>query len=270
MTQRSFTLAQEARIKTVEMTSAANASHVGSGLSMMDILACLYTEVISIDPANPKSQNRDRVIVSKGHAAAAVYAILGSLGFFDDSWLSEYCSDGSMLGGHVTSHGVPGVEFSTGSLGHGLPLGVGVALGIKRGLRIERVFVLCSDGELDEGTTWESALLAAHHSLSNLTLIVDRNRIQSLGSTETTLRLDPLDKKFESFGWEVSSVNGHNHSELIEALLQPQTTPRVVIANTVKGYGVSFMENSVYWHYHSASPEERDAAIHEIRSAKYA
>ena len=218
MTQRSFTLAQEARVKTVEMTSAANASHVGSGLSMMDILACLYTEIISIDPADPKSQNRDRVIVSKGHAAAAVYAILGTLGFFDDSWLSEYCSD----------------------------------------------------GELDEGTTWESALLAAHHSLSNLTLIVDRNRIQSLGSTETTLRLDPLDKKFESFGWEVSSVNGHDHSELIKVLLQPQTTPRVVIANTVKGHGVSFMENSVYWHYHSASPEERDAAIHEIRSAKYA
>jgi transketolase len=264
MSEASLRLARLARIRTVQMTSSAKASHVGSGLSVIDILAVLYSDVSTHRPDDANLRSRDRVIVSKGHAAAAVYAILGTAGYFDVEWLDTYCHDGSKLGGHVTSHGVPGVEFSTGSLGHGLPLGVGTAIALQWRKASQNVFVICSDGEIDEGTTWESALLAAHHQLSNITLIIDRNRLQSLASTEDTLRLDPLDKKFEAFGWEALIVDGHDHERLASTLKQPQNRPRVVIANTTKGKGVSFMENSVLWHYRSPSAEERDLAIKEL------
>jgi transketolase len=264
MSEESLRLARLARIRTVQMTSAARASHVGSGLSVIDILAVLYSDVSVFNPRDANLIDRDRVIVSKGHAAAAVYAMLGTVGYFDSAWLDTYCLDGSQLGGHVTSHGVPGVEFSTGSLGHGLPLGVGIAIALLRRKTSQNVFVICSDGEIDEGTTWESALLAAHHDLSNLTLIIDRNRLQSLASTENTLRLEPLDKKFEAFGWEALIVDGHDHEQLAFTLKAPQDRPRVVIANTTKGKGVSFMEDSVLWHYRSPSIEERELAIKEL------
>ena len=262
----SLELALHSRRDILKMTSSAGASHVGSGLSVIDILAVLYSGAAGVQPSNVTDPDRDRVILSKGHAGAAMYAILANCGFFDRELLSTYCQNGSLLGGHVMHHHVPGVEFSSGSLGHGLPFGTGLALSALRAGRRFRVFVVMSDGELDEGTTWESALFAAHHRLENLTVVVDRNGLQSLRSTEKTLALEPLAEKFESFGWSVEEVDGHNHEQLHEAIvLQTTDRPRIVIANTTKGKGVSFMEDQVLWHYRPPSSEQLALALSELQ-----
>jgi transketolase len=250
-------LALSARHTIIDMTSAANASHVGSALSVVDILSSLYTGTARITPENLEAEDRDIVILSKGHAASALYTVLALQGFFSTDWLNEYCQDDAPLGGHVTSKGVPGVELSTGSLGHGLPYGVGIALVRKMTGISGRVFVVMSDGECDEGTTWESAMIANHHKLDNLIVIVDRNRIQSLTFTEETLKLEPFADKWEAFGWETRVVNGHNYGALNEAC-RLSNNPVCVIAETTKGKGVDFMENSVLWHY--KSPGEADVA----------
>lgn len=260
-------LAQSARVSAVEMCARARAAHIGSSLSVVDILSTLYSGAANVDPETLKDPNRDCVIVSKGHAAAGVYAVLAHAGFFPLEWLDSYCADGGLLGGHVTSGYIPGVEFSTGSLGHGLPVGAGVALGRRRSGLPGRVFVVISDGECDEGTTWEAALLASHHSLSNLTVLIDRNGIQSLDATEETLRLEPLGAKWSTFGWHVSEVDGHDHAAMGEALLQTahQTQPTLIICRTLKGKGVSFMENSVTWHYRSPAEDSLAAALTELQ-----
>lgn len=264
----SHVLASRSRISAVKMCGQAKAAHIGSSLSMIDILAVLYSGAADINPAKVDAPDRDIVIVSKGHAAAGTYATLSNAGFFPLEWLDEYCGDGQPLGGHVTKGRVPGVEFSTGSLGHGLPFGVGIALGrIRRGIG-GRVFVVMSDGEQDEGSNWEAALLAAHHELSSLTVIVDRNGIQSLTSTEATVRLEPLAAKWTAFGWAAISVDGHNHSAIAEALQSATTDsrPTVLIARTVKGKGVSFMENKVLWHYRPPTGEALNQALAELGS----
>ena len=235
-------LAFQARQEILKMTSKAKASHVGSALSVIDILSVIYSGVANIDPSNMEKNDRDIVILSKGHAASAIYSILALKGFFSLQWLEDYCGDGAPLGGHVTSKGVPGVELSTGSLGHGLPYGLGIALSRKKSGLPGRVFVVMSDGECDEGTTWESALLANHHELDNLTVVIDRNGIQSLKETELTLRLEPFAQKWKSFGWDVHEIDGHDYQELTRTLIE-QSKPTVVIAKTIKGKGVSFMEN---------------------------
>jgi transketolase len=258
-----FGLSQLARREILSMTSRAKASHVGSALSVVDILSVLYLDVADITPQNLTSQDRDIVILSKGHAAAALYAVLGLLGFFPTALLNSYCENNAILGGHVTSKGVPGVELSTGSLGHGLPYGAGIALAKKRAKVGGRVFVIMSDGECDEGTTWESAMIANHFNLDNLTVIIDRNRIQSLTFTESTLKLEPFGEKWSAFGWEVKSVDGHDFDSLRDSL-STKVGPLCIIAQTIKGKGVSFMENEILWHYKSPNSDELQIALNEV------
>ena len=260
-------LAKSIRGDVLRMVHRAGASHVGSCLSCADLLAVLYGTVLRVDPARPDCPDRDRFILSKGHAAAAVYAALAECGFFPRDRLDTYCRDGSDLSGHINSHGVPGVEISTGSLGHGLPIGCGMALAAKREGAAHRVFVLLSDGELDEGANWEAALFAAHHRLDNLVAIVDYNKIQSFGAVSEVLDLDPLADKWRAFRWTAREVNGHEPAEVEEALARaPEATgaPTVVIAHTVKGRGVSFMENQLAWHYKSPSDEQLTRALAEL------
>jgi transketolase len=257
-------LALSARRELIMMTSAANASHVGSALSVVDILSILYTGSARITPETLEEADRDIIILSKGHAAAALYSVLGLQGFFPIDWLKQYCQNDAPLGGHITSKGVPGVELSTGSLGHGLPYGVGIALARKLSGVAGRVFVVMSDGECDEGTTWESAMIANHHNLDNLTVIVDRNRIQSLTFTEDTLRLEPFADKWKAFGWETRVENGHDFEALAKAFTK-SNSPICVIAETTKGKGIDFMENSVLWHYKSPAEEDVKNAFSQLK-----
>lgn len=245
------------------MTHTAQSSHVGSALSVVDILAVLYSGSAKITPENYDSPDRDCVILSKGHAASALYAILGHQGFYPLSLLETFCADGGQFGGHVTHHGKPGVELSTGSLGHGLPYGLGVALSQKKRGSSARTFVVISDGECDEGTTWESALLAHQFGLDNLTVIIDRNRIQSLTFTEDTVALEPFAEKWQAFNWSVETVGGHSYEELAEAMAT-QDRPLCIIAETTKGKGISYMENKVLWHYRPPSAQDLESALQEL------
>jgi transketolase len=260
-------LARRIRVHVVRMTNAGGSPHVGAGLSIADILAVLYGKVMRVDPAKPRLPERDRFILSKGHAGAAVYATLAERGFFPADWLKTHAQDGSILSGHVSHKGVPGVELSTGSLGHGLSVGTGMAYGGKLDGHQWRVFVLLSDGECDEGSTWEPALFAAHHKLDNLVAIVDYNKIQSLASVPDTLALEPFADKWRAFGWSVVEVDGHDHAAIARALESAPTTPgkpTVVIAHTVKGKGVSYMENTVAWHYKTPKGDDFAKALAEL------
>jgi len=221
------------------------------------------------DPRNPRWAERDRFILSKGHAGAAVYATLAECGYFPTDDLRLHYQDGSRFSGHVSHKNIPGVELSTGSLGHGLGVGAGMAKALKLSENAARVFVLLSDGECDEGSVWEAALFAQHHHLDNLVAIVDYNKIQSLAPVAETLALEPFRQKWESFNWNVLEVDGHNHSELADALAvsrgQPNH-PTIVIAHTTKGKGVSFMEKTVLWHYRTARGDEFDRALRELEN----
>jgi len=236
---------------------------------MADLVACLYWNTLHIDPTHPAWPERDRFILSKGHGAAILYAALAERGFFPVSELDSYCQSGSRLTGHATS-GVPGVELSSGSLGHGLPVGCGIALAAKRGKLPFRTFVLLSDGELDEGSNWEAILFAPQHQLDNLVAIVDYNKIQSFGSVKDVLDLDPLADKFRAFRWAVKEVDGHNMQELTDtfrSLPLESGRPTAIIAHTVKGKGVSFMEDQLAWHYKSPSSEQVEIALKELEAA---
>ena len=249
------------------MTSRAKSSHVGSGLSIADILAVLYGSFLNINPKDPSAKDRDRFILSKGHAGAAVYATLAEVGFFDKKLLKDHYSNGSIFSGHVSHKGVPGVELSTGSLGHGLNVGAGMAMAGKLRGANYKTCVLLSDGECDEGSNWEAILFSAHHKLNNLIAIVDYNKIQSLDSVSNTLELEPFSDKWQAFGWNVIESDGHDHDSLRNSfnLATEQTNrPSVVICHTTKGKGVSFMENSVLWHYRSPQDEEYEAAKKEL------
>lgn len=258
-------LAQLARTLILQMAHRAKTSHLGSSLSVVDILSVLYSGAANIYPNNFNDRNRDFVLFSKGHAAAAFYSILALKGFFPIKLLETYCTDGSVLGGHVTHGGKPGVELSTGSLGHGLPYGIGIAMSQSRSGSNAKTFVIMSDGECDEGTTWESALLAQQFQLSNLIVIIDRNRLQSLTGTEQTLALEPFAEKWKAFNWNVITIDGHSHNQIRKSLIS-QTGPLCVIAETTKGKGVSFMENSVLWHYRSPSDDELAKALQELKA----
>jgi len=262
-------LANRIRIHAVNMTNSGGSSHIGGILSITDILAVLYNDVMNIFPKEPKHPDRDRFILSKGHAGAGVYAVLAEKGFFPVEKLKTHYQNGSDLSGHVSHKGIPGVELSTGSLGHGLPIGCGMAYAGKLDKKDHKVFVLMSDGECDEGSNWEAIMFAAHHYLNNLVAIVDYNKIQSLDKVENTLRLEPFAQKWEAFGWKAYSIDGHNHQELKKTFEQIKTNeekkPSVIIANTIKGKGVSFMENKVLWHYRSPQNEEFENAIKELK-----
>lgn len=259
-------LAKRIRLHAVRMTSAGGSSHIGSVLSMADILAVLYGGVLQFDPQKPAWVDRDRFILSKGHGGAGVYAALAEAGFFPISKLATHCQDGSDLSGHVSHKGVPGVEFSTGSLGHGLSVGAGMAYAAMLDGRRHRVVVVISDGECDEGSNWEAILFAAHHKLDRLVVIVDYNKLQSLKSVADTLGLEPFAEKWRAFGWDVREINGHDHDAIRDATEahSGDGRPRCVIAHTLKGKGVSFMEGSVVWHYRSPRGAEFAAAEKEL------
>jgi len=269
MTKISTTeLAYRVRRHAVEMTRLGKSSHVGAVLSMADILAVLYNDIMNVDPENPKWADRDRFILSKGHAGAGIYAVLAEKGFFSVDVLKTHYQNGSLLSGHVSHKGIAGVEVSTGSLGHGLSIGAGMAYAAKLDDKKFRTFVLLSDGECDEGSVWEAVLFAAHHKLKNLFAIIDYNKIQSLDFVKNTIGLEPFTDKWESFGWEVKTVDGHNTEQLKETLDEmissPSDKPKCIIANTIKGKGISFMENTVLWHYRSPQGDEYHAALEEL------
>lgn len=249
-------LARNARQIALSMVSAAKSAHIGSSLSLIDIAIQLFSKALS----HPNRQ--DLVLISKGHAAAGVYAVLNTLGEIPDDWISRYCRNGAELGGHVTSTHVPLLELSTGSLGHALPFGIGRAIAKSKIQNGGHVYVVLSDGECDEGSNWEAALLASHLKLKNITVVIDRNRLQSLASTEETLALEPLLDKWVAFNWECFEINGHDFADLERITShENQTCPRVYIANTTKGKGVNFMENSVRWHYRPPNNLELEEAL---------
>lgn len=262
-------LAKEIRKTCLNMVHTAKASHIGSALSMVDVLAVLYNEVLAIDPAIPESDDRDYFILSKGHACVGLYATLGHKGFFNLDELDKYGENDSIFMNHI-SHKVPGVEFSTGSLGHGLPFAVGIAKALIMSGKIEqKVFVLLGDGELAEGSNWEALLFASHHNLDNLTLIVDCNNFQSLTTIDKTLKLEPYTSKLQSFGCEVFDIDGHDFEALRKCFKTESRSnkPKAVLIRTIKGKGVSFMENNIKWHYAPPDRKELEIAIQEIENA---
>ncbi|RAU23983.1 transketolase [Paramagnetospirillum kuznetsovii] len=249
------------------MVHKAAASHIGACLSMADILAVLYGRVLRIDPQRPHWPDRDRYLLSKGHAAAIVYSALAERGFFPSEWLEQYCQDDGPLPGHISHVGVPGVEVSTGSLGHALPIAVGMALAAKQDGADWKVYVQMSDGECDEGSVWEAILFAAQAGLDNLVVVVDYNKIQSLDRVANVSELEPFADKWRAFRWSVVEVDGHDHDALTQALTSPparQGRPSVIIAHTVKGKGVSFMEDTVAWHYRSPDADQLAKAVAEL------
>ncbi len=268
-------LAWKIRRHGIEMTHLSGGGHIGAIMSVADIIAVLYTEVLNYNPENPRSKERDRFILSKGHAGASIYAALAENGFFPVEELKTHYQNGSRLSGHV-SHHLPGVDFSTGSLGHGLSAAAGMAYALKKDRRKERVFVVLGDGECDEGSVWEAALFANHFRLNNLTAIVDHNHMQSLDFQENTLEIEDFSSKWASFGWNVLEINGNDHNELKTAFKQAEKNgdekshkPTMIIADTIKGYGVSFMQNDILWHYRFPHDGwEYDMAVAELYAVK--
>jgi len=260
--------ATQIRMDLLQMIFDAGAGHTGGSLSSVDILVALYYAIMRVDPQNPGWEERDRFVLSKGHSVEGYYAVLADLGFFGRDELVTYCQFGSRLIGHPSVN-VPGVEISTGALGHGLSNGVGMALAGKMDGRTYKVYVLMGDGEQDEGSVWEAAMAGAHYRLDNLVGIVDRNRLQISGDTEAVMRLESLREKWVSFGWEVLTVDGHDMEQLVGALrCLPllRGRPHLVIANTVKGKGLSFAENDAGWHHKVPSAEQLAQALEELRS----
>ena len=263
-------LAYRIRRHCIEMTSRANASHIGSDLSMADMLAVLYAKILRLDPEQPHWKDRDRFVLSKGHGCAALYAVLAECGFFPLPDLETFCQNGSPYAGH-TMHNVPGVELSSGSLGHGLPVATGMALAAKRDGASHRVFCLLSDGECDEGSVWEAALFAPHHKLDNLTVLVDYNKIQSLGRVEEVINLEPLADKWRAFGWGVREIDGHDRAVIEDALMAipfVAERPSCIVAHTVKGKGVSYMEDKLLWHYRAPRGQDFDVAMAELERTR--
>ena len=263
-------LAKEVRVSCLKMVHKGKSGHIGSMLSMADILPVLYLDVLNVDPQNPKKADRDRFLLSKGHGGAALLATLAKLGFFPESWLNEYYCDNGKLSGHI-SHHIPGVEFSTGSLGHGLPVACGMAMAAKQAGQKHRIFCMSSDGDLNEGSSWEAIMLAGQHHWDNLIMMVDYNRLQALGRSEDIIDLESLRAKLELFGWAVREADGHDQVAISKALSDlPVCTgkPSAVIFRTVKGKGVSFMEDKYQWHYGGLTDELTAQAIAEVEAAK--
>ncbi|WP_210769300.1 transketolase [Occultella kanbiaonis] len=267
-TEQAALLAEQSRLirrSVLAMIGRAKAGHIGGDFSVTDILTTLYFGVLRIDPAHPDAPVRDRFIMSKGHCAASLYSVLAFSGYFDPAELDTFMGPYSALNGHPNRTKVPGVETNTGPLGHGLPVAVGEALGTRMLRHDSRVFVVCGDGELQEGSNWEALMSAAHYRLSNLTLVIDRNRLQQGARTEETNALDPLEDKLAAFGWEVREADGHDHAALLEAFAPAAgTRPVAVIANTIKGKGVTFIEDRVEWHHKVPTPEQIDLALKEL------
>jgi len=244
----------------IQTAASAGEGHIPSALSVLDIIWVLYNSVLKYNPINPNDPKRDRFILSKGHASLALYVVLAEKGFFPISDLESFGNFDSPFGGHPDRNKIPGVECSTGSLGHGFPMSIGIAMGLRIKKINSRVFTLIGDGECNEGTIWESALLAAHHKLSNLCCIVDYNH-----STDRALQVGDLAEKFKAFGWETCVINGHNHDEIYNTLTcVHESNPMAIIAETVKGYGCKRMENNPEWHHKAPSKEELQKILEDI------
>ena len=256
MKNNSVTISKKIRRKILNVSNKAQSAHIGSSLSIVDIITVLYLKII-------KRNLKNIFILSKGHACLAHYCLLNQFKVISDKMLNTYGKNNSILMSH-SSHKVKGVNLSTGSLGHGLPVATGIALSNVILKRKEKVFVLLSDGELNEGSNWESVLFAAHHKLKNLVIIIDYNKIQSLDSVKNTIKLEPIKQKFLSFGCDAVLINGHDHKEIFKAIKKKTTKPLVVIASTIKGKGVSFMENKVLWHYRPLNKIELEKGLKEL------
>ncbi|WP_400239893.1 transketolase [Methanomethylophilus alvi] len=262
-------IANRLRLDVVEMTTAAGSGHPGGSLSSADLLATLYFRIMNIDPADPYMEDRDRFILSKGHAAPILYATLAERGYFPTDELKTLRQLGSRLQGHPAYREVPGIEVTTGSLGQGLSMACGMALAGKMDSKDYRVYCLMGDGELQEGQNWEAAMFAHRYGLNNLIGFVDRNRLQICGNTEEVMSLDPLPEKFRAFGWNVIIIDGHNIRQIIDACdkaARSKKNPTVIIMNTIKGKGVSFMENNVDFHGRSCKPDEYAKAVEELKA----
>ena len=268
---RSEQLAWLIRRHGIEMTHLSGGSHIGAILSVADIIAVLYTDVLKYRTDEPKWDGRDRMILSKGHAGASIYAALAESGFFPVEELKTHYANGSRLSGHV-SHHLPGVDFSTGSLGHGLSAGVGMAYALKKDRKPNRVYVVLGDGECNEGSVWEAAEFANHNKLDNLIAVIDYNRMQSMDFCDNTIEVVDMGGKWKAFGWKVIEIDGKNHDELKKAFVQAKKLegkPTVIVASTVKGYGISFMENDILWHYRFPHDGwEYDCAVNELHRIK--
>ncbi|MFC0213623.1 transketolase [Paenibacillus chartarius] len=258
--------AAQIRMDLLTIIHRAKTGHTGGSLSNTDILTALYYRIMKVDPNNPKWENRDRFIASKGHSVESLWCILADLGFFPKEELKTYSGFGTRLIGHPNNK-VPGIEMNTGALGHGLAISVGMAIAAKRDGRPYRVFCLMGDGEQAEGSVWEAAMAGAHYKLDNLIGIIDRNRLQISGTTEEVMGLEPLDEKWTAFGWNVVSIDGNDMAALVEAfeaIPAAAGKPTLIMANTVKGKGVSFAENAAKWHHHVPNDEELRKALEEL------
>lgn len=256
---------QQVRRQILRTIKRASLGHIGGDFSVTDILVTLFELVLNIDPSQPNWDQRDRFILSKGHCAAALYSTLAECGFFPSERLAHFAMNLSPLNGHPNRNKIPGVETNTGPLGHGLPVAVGCATAAQLGRQNWRTFVVLGDGELQEGSNWEAAMCAAHRRLGSLTAVVDRNRLQQGASTAETNELEPLFDKWQAFGWDVFEVDGHSHAELCSVFQKKiSDKPRLVIANTIKGKGVSFMENGVEWHHKVPSDAQYELALKEL------
>jgi len=257
-------ISKNIRKSIVKMNAKSSASHSGTALSTVDILTMLYFKIMNIDPNNPTLKSRDKFILSKGHGSSALYATLAEHGYFSKNLLDGFYVDGGQLPGHLDKDAVSGVEVSSGSLGHGLSIGVGMAIANKIDKLNNHVYVMCGDGELNEGSVWEAIMFAPHHNLNNLTMIVDYNKLQGYGKTNEVINLEPLNQKLQSFNWDVLEIDGHNYKEIEKALSQQTSKPKVIIAHTIKGKGVGYMENEFVWHYKSPNNEQLKQAIKEL------
>jgi len=261
-------IAKNIRREILEMIYRTKSPHIGCSFSMVEILVALYFKILLIDPKNPEDPNRDKFLLSKGHGCPALYPVLAERGFFDKELLEKFAINGGALEGHPTRNISQGIEMSSGSVGHGLSIGAGMSLAAKYDKKNYRIFVFLGDGELDEGTNWEAIMFAAHHQLDNLVAIIDRNQLQILGRTSEVLDLEPLNEKWNSFGWAVREIDGHNFKEIFNALEKipfQSGKPSCIIAQTVKGKGVSFMENELRWHDKCPNDEEYKKALEELK-----
>ncbi|MCD6281902.1 MAG: transketolase [Deltaproteobacteria bacterium] len=259
--------AREIRKGIVEITFTAGGGHIGGSLSQTDVLVALYYKYLNIDPKRPDWEDRDRMILSKGHGGLGWAVILGDKGYFDREQLKDFNKTGSPFGMHLDRLKVPGCDASTGSLGHGLAIGIGLAIGAKKMGKSWRTYVMMGDGELCEGSVWEASIIAAHHNLDNLTALVDRNKLMIDGPTEDITTLEPIDDKFKVFGWDTIRIDGHDFAQIGNAIEKAQATkgkPTVIICDTIKGKGVDFMENEFRWHYGGVDSDLRDKALESI------
>ncbi len=259
-------ISNDVRKKILEISYRANVGHVGSAFSIVEILVALYFALMRIDKKMFKNDQRDRFVLSKGHAAPALYAVLQKKGFLTNKNLDDYCRDNSIFEEHPKHHILP-IEVSTGSLGHGLSIGAGLALGGKLKKQQSRIFVLMSDAECDEGEVWEAALFAGHHNLNNLFLYLDYNKVQAMGETKDILNLEPLVQKWQAFGWKTVEVDGHDTSAIISAWTNNHNNsgPTIFICHTIRGKGVSFMEHVIDWHYKNPDDQDFKNALEELR-----